>query len=137
MIEMFLSTHDRSEVVKIPVIPSEIMLSSGSNNISYETIKLGEINLIGLPRLDTVTFESHFPIDEVVYSKNNDIRGWEYVEIINRWRKERIPCRLIISDTPINLLCTIEEFISGIRYGVGDVYYSLTLKEFKFIDLKG
>ena len=47
-----------------------------------------------------------------------------------------MPIRLIMSNTPINMLVTIENFEPGLQDGSGDVYYSLALSEFKEIILE-
>jgi len=55
--------------------------------------------------------------------------------MIEAWKVRRVPIRLIITDTPINMACSIETFEYGPQDGSGDIYYTLELSEFKFVNL--
>ncbi|MCG8501405.1 MAG: hypothetical protein MJB12_13495 [Firmicutes bacterium] len=134
--DIYLSINNRAQVIKLPVIPAEFRIQSAMNNENYTTISQGDIKLIGLKGLKGLVIESFFPTKEYVFSRDDDYRGFQYVEMIEKWMEERIPIRLIISETPINMPCTIESFEYGVKPGSGDIYYTLTLSEFKFIALQ-
>ncbi len=51
--------------------------------------------------------------------------------MIEEWKSRRVPIRLIITDTPINMACTIRNIEYGEQDGSRDVYYTLALEEFK------
>jgi nucleoid-associated protein YgaU len=53
--------------------------------------------------------------------------------MIERWRKTGQPIRLIITDTDINMAVGIEGFEYGERDGTGDVYFTLELREYRFL----
>ncbi|WLR52468.1 hypothetical protein LC040_06080 [Bacillus tianshenii] len=134
--DFFLSINNREQVIKLPVIPSSFKIPSPVNNETYSTINQGEIKLIGLRGLKSITIDSFFPVKDYPFLRDRTYKGWEYVEIIESWIDRRIPVRLVITDTPINLAMSIDNFESGIQDGSGDVYYSLVLSEFKFIKLE-
>jgi LysM repeat protein len=59
------------------------------------------------------------------------------VETIKRWKDSGYPIRFRVSDTPINIPVSIENFDASEKGGdVGTVYYSITLKQYKFITIR-
>jgi len=134
-LDIFLSINNREQVIKLPVVPPQFRISTGMKNQVYETISQGEIKLIGLPALSGVAMESFFPVKDYSFVRDRTYSGWEYVEIIEAWKARRIPIRIIITETPINMAVSIERFDYGIQDGSGDVYYTLELSEFKFVKL--
>jgi len=134
-VDIFLSINNREQVVQLPVLPKEFKIRTGMKNENYDTIGQGEIKLIGLPALASITIESFFPVRDYPFLRDRTYRGWEYVEMIEAWKARRLPIRLIITDTPINMPCAIESFEYGPQDGSGDIYYSLELSEFKFVEL--
>jgi hypothetical protein len=132
---VYLSINNREEIIKLPVVP-KFSIPSPVNNKVFNTISQGDIKLIGLRGLKSITLQSFFPSKDYPFLRDRTYKGWEYVEIIESWIDRRLPIRLIISDTPINMACTIEEFEYSIEDGSGDINYTLTLSEFKFIQLQ-
>ncbi|MDN4093578.1 hypothetical protein QYF48_12205 [Brevibacillus agri] len=135
MIDIYLSINNREQVLKLPVLPSELSIPSPVNNETYNTIGQGDIKLIGQRGLKTITIESFFPSKDYPFLRDRTYRGWEYVDIIESWIDRRIPIRLIITDTPINIPCVIESFEYGLDRS-GDIFYTLSLSEFRFIQLE-
>lgn len=133
--DVFLSINKREQVIQLPIVPSEFKIPSPMNNETYTTINQGDIKLIGQRGLKSITIESFFPKNHYSFSRDRAYTGWEYVETIESWIDRRVPIRLIITDTPINLAMTIENFEYGPQDGTGDIYYTLALEEFKFIQL--
>ncbi|MET3658531.1 LysM peptidoglycan-binding domain-containing protein [Sporosarcina psychrophila] len=62
----------------------------------------------------------------------------ECVRIIEGWRDKRKPLRLVVTGSDINYAVTIRDFSYDVqRAGSGgDIYYSLSLKEYRFLDAK-
>ncbi len=133
--DIFLSINNREQVIQLPVLPQSFRVKTGMKNETYETIGLGEIKLIGMPILAAISIESFFQAKDYPFLRDRTYKSWEYVEMINGWKVQRIPMRLVITDTPINMLCVVESFEYGIQDGTGDVYYSLSLAEFKLVEL--
>jgi hypothetical protein len=136
MVDIFLSINNREQVIQLPIVPETFKIPSPVKNSTYTTINQGDIKLIGLRGLKSLTIDSFFPSKDYSFSRDKTYYGWEYVEIIESWIDRRIPIRLIATNTPINLPMTIENFEYGLQDGSGDVYYSLSLSEFKFINLE-
>lgn len=133
--DIYISINNREKVIQLPIIPEQITISSPQNNESYETISLGELNLIGKMGLATIEFSSFFPAAPLSFSHNDTMFGWDYVTLFEELRKRRLPFRIIITDTPINMAVTIENFDYGMQAGK-HIYYTMSLKEFRFIEVK-
>lgn len=136
--DIYLGTNDRKEVIRLPIIPSKIKIISPMKNEVFETANFGDIKLIGLEGLKNTSLESFFPNNKYIYDKNNfEYKADYYVNLIEKWKNGRIPIRLIISDTSFtfNKLMSIENFEYGVEDGTGDIYYTLSLDEFKEIKL--
>ncbi len=134
--DIFLSTLDRKQVIQLPIVPAEFKIPSPMSNETFTTINQGDIKVIGRRGLGAVTIETFFPSKDYPFSRNRTYKGWEYVEIIESWIDKRFPIRLVASNTPINMLVVIDNFEYGLQDGSGDVYYSLSLSEFKEIILE-
>jgi len=132
-VDIFLSINNREEVLQLPVIPSKIDVTSPQKNETYQNIRQGDLKLIGLEGLKSISLSSFFPNQEYHFLRDRTYKGWEYVNIIERWKKRRMPLRLIITDTPINWAVSLEKFTYGVRDGTGDVYYTIDLDFFPFI----
>ncbi|MTI57489.1 hypothetical protein [Geosporobacter ferrireducens] len=133
--DIYLSINNREQLITLPVLPTEFRIQSGMKNDTYDTISQGEIKLIGMETLKSISIQSFFPSKDYSFLKDRAYKGWEYVNMLEAWKTRRVPIRLVISDTPVNMACTIESFEYGLQDGSGDIYYTLTLSEFKFIEL--
>lgn len=131
--DVFLSINNREEVIQLPVVPSGFEVSSPMKNNTYETISQGDIKLIGLKGLKGMSISSFFPTKDYYFLRDRTYKGWEYVEMIERWKERRIPVRLIITETPINWAVSIENFKYSIDDGTGDIKFTLAFDFFPFI----
>lgn len=133
---LFLSTDNHKTIIKLPIMPSEFRISSTYNNEVFTTINQGDIKLLGQRGLKSLSWDSFFPARRYAFNRANDYSGWEYVELFESWRDQDEPIRMLMTNSPINMLMTIDEFEYGLQDGTSDVYYSMTLSEFKRIRLK-
>lgn len=134
--DIFISINNREQVIKLPVLPKEFKIQSAMKNETYDTISAGEIKLIGMPQLKAISISSFFPANDYPFLRDRTYKSWEYINMIEDWKSRRVPIRIIITDTPINMACTIEGFEYGEQDGSRDIYYNLSLSEFKFIKLE-
>lgn len=133
--DIFLSINNREQVIKLPVAPSEFKIQSPVNNETFTTANLGDIKLLGLRGLKSISISSFFPVHDYPFLRDNSYKGFEYVEIIERWIDRRLPVRLVIPAAGINLPVTIDSFEYGPQDGSGDIYYTLVLSEFKLVNV--
>jgi nucleoid-associated protein YgaU len=135
--EFWLSYDNHKEKLQLPVNPSEFRLKQGNKNTVVDIQDLGELNLIGNRKLAEIQLSSFFPANWAPYCAYRNIPApYDAVALIEKWWQSRKPIRLIITDTSVNLACTIEDFEYGERGGTRDVGYILSLKEYRFIEIK-
>lgn len=135
--EYWLSFNNGAEKLQLPVPPAEFELSQGNVNTVVNIYNIGEVNLIGKSKLATITINSYFPAQEYPFCQYTGFPSpYECVNMIENWRKSGRPIRLIITETPINLACAIENFNYKEQDGTGDVYFSLELKEYRFLNIQ-
>lgn len=134
--EFWFSFNNFAEKLQLPVNPGEFRIKAGNKNTVVDIQALGELNLIGGEKLAEIQLSSFFPAKWAPYCAYRDIpRPYDAVATIEKWRKSG-PVRLIITGTPVNIAVAIEEFEYGERGGTRDVNYTLTLKEYRFIQIK-
>lgn len=150
--KIYLSINNREEIMELPVVPPEIEVQSPWGIETYNTNTQGDITLIGKRGLETLLISSFFPVHDYPFVQFRgrpgesirmlQLKGWEYVNKLNQWRDRRIPIRFILTAIKesnsfdiINNAYVIEGFNYGPKDGSGDIYYTMLLKEFKFIKL--
>lgn len=135
--EMWLSWKNRTESHQLPVLPPEFEVEVESQNTVVSIHELGEINLIGNSGLQRIKIESFFPNHDYSFVTTQQRHDpYVYVESINRWRKTKMPIRLVITNTPFNIALAIDRFSVKEQDGSGDVYYVLELSEYVFTGTK-
>lgn len=136
-IEFWLSFNNGEERLRLPVNPASIIVNDGFNYTDVEVSQLGEFTVIGEKRLVEIELASFFPAEyNPSYCEYEGFpTPWECIETLKRWRDSRRPMRLTITGTPINYAMTIRDLTyDAERSGhVGDIYYSFTLKEYRFV----
>lgn len=118
---------------RFPVIPPEYKFSSDSGNEIVTVNALGEVDLGGKRKLRAISFSSFFPKNYDTYcSYRNLIAPKRCVEIIEELR-DGSPPQLVITGTPINFPCKVEDFNWGEDDGTGDIRFSISLKEHRAV----
>jgi nucleoid-associated protein YgaU len=121
----------------LPVPPAEFSIQKGRNNTTVVVEELGEINLIGSSKLAAITISSIFPKNYYNFCQYRNLRQPYYcVRLIEKWIARKSPIGLLITDTNINMDCTVESFTYGEKDGTGDVYFTLQLKQYRAINTK-
>ena len=132
----FWIKQDNSGALQLPVKPTEFNVTVAHRNTVVNVIQLGDINLMGKTGLREISLSSFFPAKDYNFSNNSGRKKpITCVNRLERWRKSGKPVRVIITDL-LNMEATIETFTWGERDATGDIYYTLTLKEYKKIKTK-
>ncbi len=140
MISVFLSINNNEEVLQLPVPPAKYSITSPWKNEQVDGLQQS-LNLIGLKGLREVEIKSFFPAEghDYPFLQNREMWGMDYVNTIERWRERRFPLRLVIVDRTgkqsLNMAVTLEEFEWEIRQD-GDIYYTLKMTEFVFVNIR-
>ena len=139
--------------VDFPVSPPDFEVVNSYNNSSVNINNIGEINMLGKRGLATLKFSSFFPAQEYAWLTSGGglsgllsggIKGmmgkssvvgapYEYVAKIKQMAELSQPCTISITGTDVSLPVTIDEFTYKEQDGSGDVYFSLALKEYRYI----
>lgn len=136
--DYYLSFNNNEEKIRLPVIPSSFEVNIPHQNTTVNITNLGEINLIGKTGLMNMTIESFFPNQQYNFCLYKDFqKPYEYIKQLLKWKKSGKPIRVIVTGTPINYAVAIENLTYSEVDGTGDVYFSLELKEYKFISTTG
>ncbi|MDQ0174374.1 LysM peptidoglycan-binding domain-containing protein [Bacillus chungangensis] len=139
-IEFWLSFNNGAEKIRLPVNPPTLEMKTPFSNTDIEVAQLGEFTVIGERGLAEFSFHSFFPsrYNASYCEYSGFLSPNEFVAIIERWRDTRRPIRFLVTGTQINYAVTIREFEREIeRAGAaGDIYYTLALKEYRFLKTK-
>ena len=130
-----LSANNRETVMNIPVTPSSFKVSKPQSVEEFEVVSAKDLALIGTAKLKSISFSSFFPIEghDYSYLQNRSMWGWDYVYMIDTWIEQKLPIRLVISGTPINIAVAVDSFDYEIKTD-GDVWYSISFKEFNLLE---
>lgn len=136
--DIVISVNNNEEVMILPIVPPDIEIDKPWENSEKDSLKYGKIKLIGLPGLTSFSIESFFPVNKNYnFQKNGSEKdGRKYLVFFEKWRAKRVPFRVVITDKQKSELLNLPMAIDGFKYSfdkVGDVKYSLSFQEYKFI----
>ncbi len=129
-----MTFNNREEGFILPINPQSLELSEANKNIKIDLLNIGEINLIGNRGLKGITLSSFFPNVKSHFNKVGK-EPLEYKGMLEKWKNSKKPVRLIISDMGINLAVAIENLTFTMREGDGDIYYTIELAEYRFLNV--
>lgn len=131
----FWLKKSNSDKFMLPVNPESFVFTEKHNNTSVIVNSLGEVNLLGKRGLKEGTISSFFPNRNYNFSANSGRKKpYDYIKKLLKWKENGDVIRLIIGGG-INEQVTIESLKYGEQDGTGDVYFDLTLKEYRKITL--
>ncbi|TVX88345.1 LysM peptidoglycan-binding domain-containing protein [Paenibacillus agilis] len=139
MIEFWLSFRNGEEQLRLAVPPQTFEMQTGSTLTPVNIHQLGEVNVIGKRRLKAISLSSYFPIrDDGLCQYTHFPTPEVSVKRIEKWRDSGEPIRLIIygQGLSINEAMAIENFNYSQKHGPEDVYFTLDLKEYRFLDYR-
>ena len=131
--DIYLSVNNREQVLRLPVLPAEFSVAKPQANVVFETVEQGQLKLIGTTNLKSISWNSFFPSKDYPFLKDRSDKAFGYLYTIDTWIQQKLPIRLVITDTPINMACCVDDFSYSIKKD-GDMYYSITLSEFKLVN---
>lgn len=121
-----------SRFVNFPISPASFDVSDSYGHSSININAAGEMNMMGKRNLSTLTFSSIFPAQYYGFEQSYPIGDpYSYVDAIKAMAQAGRPSRISISGTTISMLVTIDSFQYGEHDGSGDVYFSISLREYR------
>ena len=131
-IRFFLEYGD--EIVQLPVNPSKLEVAKGGNNKTVEVVELGAVNIlrgVGLAKISVSSFLPATSNAPYILTSGKFKEPQYYIDFINKVREAKKPLRLIVSDTNINLMVSIEDFKTTLNAQDDDTHYQLSLLEYR------
>lgn len=136
-INIVLKVDNIGDSIIFPVIPGDLPeVNSPQANDTFASVT-GDIDVIGAPKLRTLSFSSIFPV-----SKNYSFiragatfrNGWDYVNWIEKWRRQGVVFRLMFVETigavKLDMLCTIDNFTYHQERN-NDIKFQIDFREYK------
>lgn len=130
-----LSYNNHEEAFVLPINPAEFEFSLSQNNQRINLLNIGEANLLGHRGLISGSFSSFFPGAKSPFRRFADREPSEYIATLKKWQDSGQPIRVIISDCDFNLAMSIDTLTQKQREGDGDIYYTLALTEYRFLNV--
>ena len=132
--EIYLGTDN--DKIRFPVVPSSIGVNRSNNIDTQSVIKLGEVPIFNGTSLKTIELTSFFPNQEYSFCDYAGfMKPYEFSEKIQKWMYEGKPLRIIVTDSPTNMQCLIQQFDTVEQDGTRDLYFTLNLLEYRPIEV--
>ena len=106
--DIYLSVNNREEVLRLPVLSPEFTVSKPQSNEVFETVTRGQLKLIGRPSLKSISWDSFFPVCDYPFLRDRSDTAFGYLYTIDTWISKKLLIRLIITDTSINMACSVD-----------------------------
>ena len=132
--EIYLGTD--TDKIRFPVVPSTIGVSRSNNIDTQSVLKLGEVPIFNGTSLKTIELTSFFPNQEYSFCDYTGfMKPYEFSDKIQKWLYEGKPLRIIVTDSPTNMQCLIQQFDTVEQDGTRDLYFTLNLLEYRPIEV--
>jgi hypothetical protein len=132
--EIYLGTDD--DKIRFPVVPSTIGVNRSNNIDTQSVLKLGEVPIFNGTSLKTIELTSFFPNQEYSFCDYTGfMKPYEFSDKIQKWLYEGKPLRIIVTDSPTNMQCLIQQFDTVEQDGTRDLYFTLNLIEYRPIEI--
>ena len=130
---IFKGSAPDTEIV-LPVTPKGFEITDGINIELVNVHTIGDVIIGGYGTLCTIKVDCIFPAQKYPFSAAVLIRPYEYVETLKKLCDAGRVLRFIVSDTPVNVPVLIKDIKYGEKDGTGDVYATITLREYRKIE---
>ncbi|CZR95915.1 LysM domain/BON superfamily protein [Clostridioides difficile] len=121
---------------RFPVIPSSFEINGSATINTSNILSVGDIAVFGGLGLKTIELSSFFPNQEYSFCNYNGFpKPYDCVNLIESWMREGYILRFIITETNINFECIIADFNYREQDYSRDVYFTLSLKEYRRIQI--
>ena len=132
--EIYLGTD--KDKIRFPVVPSSVGVNRSNNIDTQSVLKLGEVPIFNGTSLKTIELTSFFPNQEYSFCDYTGfMKPYQFSEKIQKWMYEGKPLRIIVTDSPTNMQCLIQQFDTVEQDGTRDLYFTLNLVEYRPIEV--
>ena len=124
-----------SESLTLPVTPWKYSVTTSQNNKVVDILDFGEALLFGNAKLKKLKFSCFFPNQERheghKYVIGDSYSPSECIDLITKWKESKKPIRVIITDSPVNLMMGIMDFSYHEKDGTRDIWFDISFDEYK------
>lgn len=125
-----------TERMVFPVSPYKYSVTTEQGNKTFDILDSGEILTFGNVQLAKLKFGGFFPALKHGYPYVvNKIAPADAVALILKMKTDKAPARLIITESPVNMLVAIRRFNYNEKDGAGDVYFEIELDEYRVANI--
>lgn len=134
--QILVKSEQFGEII-IPVTPEKYQMTGGQKNKVVDITRVGEAIIFGMPKARTLTFSSFFPDlnHDYPFAVDSTKSPTELVEYFIKVKEARKPVRVIITDSPVNLMMGLMSFNYFEKDGTRDIYYELSFTEYKDLNI--
>lgn len=126
--------------IMLPVLPSSLEVKREGNNSTYELANIGEVTLCKTPKPAKISLEGMFTKNYYPFITADYLEEPKsYVDKIEGWFLDKKVIRFVAAgvEVPVSMRMTIEDFSYSESGGeVGDISYSISLKEYRDFEIK-
>lgn len=124
------------DTIRFPITPSVIGVKNGASIETSNIIKLGEMAIFNGRKLKTFDSKSFFPNQEYDFCNYRGFsKPYDFVKKIKKWVDNGYILRITVTETDINFECIISDFTYTEQDGTGDVYFELSVIEYKRLQI--
>ena len=124
-----------SEKLTLPVTPWRYDVTTSQNNKVVDILDFGEALLFGNAKLKQLKFTCFFPNQDRhqnhKYVVGDKFSPSECIDQLTKWKESKKPVRVIITDSPVNLMMGIMNFRWYEKDGSRDIWYDISFNEYK------
>ncbi|MBY2477409.1 LysM peptidoglycan-binding domain-containing protein [Clostridioides difficile] len=132
--EIWLRQADNA--FRFPILPPSFEINGNATINTSNILGVGDIAVFGGLGLKTIELSSFFPNQEYSFCNYNGFpKPYDCVNLIQGWMKEGFILRFIITETNVNFECIIADFNYKEQDCSRDVYFNLSLKEYRRIKI--
>lgn len=132
--EIWLRQADNT--FRFPILPPSFEINGNATINTSNILGVGDIAVFGGLGLKTIELSSFFPNQEYSFCNYNGFpKPYDCVNLIQGWMKEGFILRFIITETNVNFECIIADFNYKEQDCSRDVYFTLSLKEYRRIKI--
>lgn len=134
-IKFFIQYRGRQKVV-LPVNPEKFEVSGPGTNQVENVVELGDINILKLPGLRTVSIEAWIPKQypsgaRYIVQDAPQYNAQFYIDLLRAIQQQKEPITLVVSGLNVSIEMGIEQFDYRWEGTDEDMWYKLSLKEWK------
>ena len=130
-----LCANNRNDAILLPVNPAVVEFTEKQLNQTITLLTAGEANLKGNRGLKHTKFSSFFPSEKSPFYKYATRAPGKYAALLEEWMTGGAVIRVIITDLKINLAMLIDEFNYSMKEGDNDIYYTISLSEYRTLNV--